>query len=353
MDKQQAEKQTSFISLRVKLLVGFSLLFSVVFAGAFYWFDAFAQGMAMRQIESDLVKAVKTATLLVDGDELVALAREGVPNEQGFSDDPRYWRQIEQLKKVHEIDPHAWPYTYVKGKNPGDVIFITDMAAAYEPSKAVKFLELIPAQEGWKEEDDMMFRGFKELALLMTPYTDRWGTWVSGYAPIVNSKGEKVAGLGVDFTAEYVSEVREQTRYRVVLAFALAYSILLILLILVSRALTRPIVTLTEAARRVGDGDYGQDFSALTTTRFPDEIGVLAKVFELMVGKVHKREETLRHQVEELRIEIDEVKRKRQVAEITDTGFFRDLQDKARTMRSRKRGEGQNAPDGETPGSES
>jgi GAF domain-containing protein/PAS domain-containing protein len=49
------------------------------------------------------------------------------------------------------------------------------------------------------------------------------------------------------------------------------------------------------------------------------------------------REQTLRQQIRQLRIEIDEVKRKKQVSEIIETDFFQDLQDKAREIRRRSK----------------
>jgi hypothetical protein len=69
-----------------------------------------------------------------------------------------------------------------------------------------------------------------------------------------------------------------------------------------------------------------------------DEIVTLADVFAIMAGKVYQREQTLRKQVEALKIEIDEAKRTRQVSEIAETDFFRDLQAKARGMRKRAKG---------------
>ncbi len=47
------------------------------------------------------------------------------------------------------------------------------------------------------------------------------------------------------------------------------------------------------------------------------------------------REQTLRRQVEKLKIEIDEAKRAKEVQAITETEFFQDLQEKARRMRKR------------------
>ena len=49
------------------------------------------------------------------------------------------------------------------------------------------------------------------------------------------------------------------------------------------------------------------------------------------------REQSLRQVIQQLRIEIDEVKRQQQVSEIVDTDFFQDLQERARAMRARKR----------------
>lgn len=50
------------------------------------------------------------------------------------------------------------------------------------------------------------------------------------------------------------------------------------------------------------------------------------------------REQKLRQEIQQLRIEIDEAKRQQQVSEIVDTDFFQDLRAKARNLRRRGRG---------------
>jgi hypothetical protein len=54
-----------------------------------------------------------------------------------------------------------------------------------------------------------------------------------------------------------------------------------------------------------------------------------------MACEVAARERSLKAQVRELRIEIDEAKAARQVAEITETDYFRDLLSKADALRKR------------------
>jgi CRP-like cAMP-binding protein len=68
-----------------------------------------------------------------------------------------------------------------------------------------------------------------------------------------------------------------------------------------------------------------------------DELGQLARVFQRMVQQVDNREQRLRRQVAELRIEIDEVKKANQVAEITETEYFQQLQQKARRLRAARK----------------
>ena len=64
-----------------------------------------------------------------------------------------------------------------------------------------------------------------------------------------------------------------------------------------------------------------------------DALGVLARSFARMAGEVRAREDRLRRQVAELRIEIDEAKQAQRVAEITGTDYFQELRGRASELR--------------------
>jgi DNA-binding response OmpR family regulator len=66
-----------------------------------------------------------------------------------------------------------------------------------------------------------------------------------------------------------------------------------------------------------------------------DRLGHLARVFQRMAREVATREERLKQQVIDLRIEIDHAKKARSVAEIADTEYFRHLQQRAARLRAR------------------
>jgi len=61
------------------------------------------------------------------------------------------------------------------------------------------------------------------------------------------------------------------------------------------------------------------------------------------------REQRLRQQIQQLRIEIDEVQRQKQADEIVETDFFQDLQAKARAIRTRSPRARPDAPAGDAP----
>jgi methyl-accepting chemotaxis protein len=168
-------------------------------------------------------------------------------------------------------------------------------------------------------------------------YGDNFGRWASGYMPLIDSSGVKAGGIGVDFTADYVNEVGASARRNVQNAFLVVFPVLLILVLLVSNIFTRPIITLTAAAEKIGEGDYETDFSELISDRYRDEIDTLAQVFSIMVDKVYQREQTLKQQVARLKIEIDEVKQKEGVQEIVETDFFQQLQSRANDLRAERK----------------
>jgi two-component system, cell cycle response regulator len=64
-----------------------------------------------------------------------------------------------------------------------------------------------------------------------------------------------------------------------------------------------------------------------------DALGQLARVFQRMAAEVRSREQRLRQEVRQLRIEIDDARAARQVDEITQTDYFQDLQAKASKLR--------------------
>jgi HAMP domain-containing protein len=349
-----ATKKPIFISLRVQLLIGFLLLFGVAFGASYYWFYTFSDDLvkhrfydfttdaAMERLKDDLATYLTGVSAQIDGDDFAALVAEGEPREDGYTDDPRYWQQVDLLYQMRQIDPRARFYTYAAGDAPNEVVFVGSSGARLDPPAGVQFLQsyVFPPADA-----AVILAGLKEPTFYLTIYEDEFGSWISGYAPIYDSQKEVVGAIGIDMRAEYVrtvqqnlkddlqKDVLQNVQNAIIVATGVTSIGVIVMVFLISGILTRPIVGLTRIAGRIAEGDYEQDLTHLMPRRLADEIGTLAQVFGIMVDKVHQREEKLKKQVAELQIVIDEQKRQEQVTEIVDSDFFRDLQNKARKMR--------------------
>jgi two-component system, cell cycle response regulator len=94
-------------------------------------------------------------------------------------------------------------------------------------------------------------------------------------------------------------------------------------------------VGLVTAAAAAIKANTFQPESLDEVARRSDELGQLALVFQEMARQVYAREQQLRRQVQQLRIEIDQAKKAREVAEITESDYFQQLLGKADELRNR------------------
>ncbi len=341
-------KRHLYVKLQVKLAVVFTLIFTVVFAVIFVWFYNYATGVAKTRIGDSLQDDLAAATGGIDGDAFIALYNQAQPtlySDRGgtnpdddvyYTDDPRYWQIAEWLHTVRTIDPNAQPWTFVRADpatDPTGFYYVVDGLALDNPlpNNTVNFKEHDTAIDG------KLFTGLSGTAVYLNDiyeWQDKW--YVSGYAPIKDSSGKVVGGLGIDYLAQYIINVENDIRNLAIPAFVITYLVLFGLVYVTAQVLSSPIVKLTQIAARIGEGQYDQNFSWIAARRFPDEISTLADVFQVMIGKVAKREEKLKQQVADLQIQIDHSKRDEQVKEIVDNDFFQSLQSKAYEMRTRR-----------------
>ncbi|MBL8796483.1 MAG: response regulator [Planctomycetia bacterium] len=97
----------------------------------------------------------------------------------------------------------------------------------------------------------------------------------------------------------------------------------------------RNVEVITQAAAAVEAGKFEPGRLAAVSGR-TDALGQLARVFQTMAQVVHAREERLKQQVEQLRVEIDHTRKTKQVEEVTESVYFQDLKKKIDALRKRK-----------------
>lgn len=84
---------------------------------------------------------------------------------------------------------------------------------------------------------------------------DKWGAWVSGYAPLRNAAGATIGLVGVDYSASVIDQQRNRLIRTLLLVDVLLLPFLLIVAIAVARWLALPYKRLARAMYDVAHGD--------------------------------------------------------------------------------------------------
>jgi CRP-like cAMP-binding protein len=88
--------------------------------------------------------------------------------------------------------------------------------------------------------------------------------------------------------------------------------------------------------RRIAEGSY-QTQDILARSQVGDSsLANLAAEFAQMAGRVKEREETLKQEVAQLRIEIDEARRKQESSRIMGSDYYQSLKDKVKQLRQQR-----------------
>lgn len=311
------------MSLRLRILIVFMLLFTVVLGTAFAVFYRVATNMAMANIRESLVISASTAANLLDGDDILYLSEEWEDAED------EYYEAEGILEMALKANPKASnAYILVpSGDNEYELYFVVDLEADYDSIEEDPY-DVSDAPE--------TLEAFNGPTADLEPVEDIYGLTLSGFAPIRDSRGKSVAIVGVEMPGEDVLAIQKQVISNSIVAFIFAYGGVFLAALLISGTVTRRLRPITAAAKLLEADQPFEPQSLEAVARGKDELGQLARVFSEMAIQVQQREQKLKQEVVQLRIQIDEAKRAQQVAEIADSDFFRDLQKKAKDMRQRK-----------------
>lgn len=325
----------SRLSIRMKLLIVFTLLFAVAFAAVFVWFYDFGTRLAMDNLRGDLMGAAKTAAAMIDVKQHTQVL------EQGVEDDAAYTHLAQQLRQVRNANPKIEAiYTMARADTPTELLFVISAdedpetrAHLREPYSVAAFPQMLRAFDGATSDDRIE--------------VDEFGAWFSGYAPIVDENGQGVAIVGIDMEAQDVLTIQNRIRQTSLFTFVGVLLALPVAVFLISSTITNPLRHVTNAARSLESGERFQEAQLASVMKGNDELAHLARVFSKMAIEIQGREEKLKRQVEELRIEIDEVKKARHVEEIVESDYFKQLQANAQALRQRSRQKDEPTPPAE------
>ncbi|MBK6942973.1 MAG: hypothetical protein IPH13_22610 [Planctomycetes bacterium] len=147
------------------------------------------------EVREDLRRVARLAATFVDGD----LHRTFTHPAQEFS--PEYARAIEPLARIQTASEELrFVYTCVLVDD--EVRFVLDPTEAGD-SDGDGTDDKSHIHQVYGDASDAMLAALREQknSVEQAPYTDPWGTFISGYAPFYDGKGEFVGVVGVDLDA--------------------------------------------------------------------------------------------------------------------------------------------------------
>ncbi len=182
-NKNSLMMQTVLVSCILLLIVG--VLLSIVLTVQ-------ARKSLRAQIEARMLDTANVAAAHLDGDAVEALRVKG-------KDSPEFQTVLRELTIFLEHITLKYIYV-VADAGDGNFIFLVDSDpdSPGQPGDPVVYTDaLYAASRGTPSVDD-------------EPYEDMWGSFYSAYSPIFNSRGEVVAVVAADFSAQWYDEAVAQ-----------------------------------------------------------------------------------------------------------------------------------------------
>ena len=205
-----------------------------------------------------------TASLNISGDQHSKIMSNADTNTAYFKKIRNYLNQIKELNSL----THETIYTFrvTKDKRLIWTVMLHEDHFVGE--------EYIPSEENRETIEQVIHGAYKK----SRAYQDENGYWISSYAPIFSSQGKVVGILEADYKLnEFLSEVNN--KFLVIFLVAGSASMAgIIIMVIISRRIVKPIKLLTKASKRIKDGKY--DLQLKIDTK--DEINELAGSFNEM-----------------------------------------------------------------------
>ncbi|MBN2652468.1 MAG: hypothetical protein JXR63_08795 [Spirochaetales bacterium] len=191
-------------------------------------------------------------------------------------DSPEYKRVVKRLREIKANSTDIiYVYTFRKMQN-GDVIFVTD--AESDPDLHSQIGDV------YEDSTDVLLEALKgadKIHVEREFSSDKWGRFLSAYAPIFTSEGRFDGVLGVDISYERVKEMLVAHFLKLFISFIVSSLVVIISIIVFSKRIVAPIKKCVEFVGYLAEGNYTNDVPDSFCKR-RDEVGDLMRAYRTL-----------------------------------------------------------------------
>ncbi|MCD4704090.1 MAG: PAS domain S-box protein [Methanosarcinaceae archaeon] len=281
--KSNGEKKSRTYRLQTQLSIVFIILLlltSIIVTSALY-FNFCDQ--TRENTRDRLLDSVAIASLQIDGDahnDLTDPKNEGNPN---------YLELRSTLQQIRDAGTDIYYVYTMRLDNEGRIIFLVD--AETDPDEIAHLGDIYDDASPMLEE---RFATLDHPVVEKDFYTDKWGTWLTAYAPFYTSNGQRAGVIGIDIRADKVNEQEKDFLWLSISMFFITIPLAIVTGSLVGRKLTAPIVLLTKDVKRIAEGDLNSKVQEHNI----EELNELVLSFNNMTEKLDQSFDNLRNEVE-------------------------------------------------------
>lgn len=256
-------------TLQDKFGIFIAAIIALIIAGMSLFFFSQLTDSLMNSLRTDLTDMAQIISRHIEADSLPRILKGGEKAKP-------YWDLKKSLKSIQlQNNKIKSIYVMVKTEKPNVWKFVADedpnpktMAHLNEEYDVSTYPQMKMAFGGPIADQETS--------------SDKWGRWLSGYAPIYDREGHPVAIVGIDISAAEVDSLRRNVLNTVIICFAIGLALAIIFGRIGAITITGPVTALLKGVRNIEEGRYGYKIDVHRR----DEIGELVDGFNRMSDKL-------------------------------------------------------------------
>lgn len=259
------------LKFKTRITLIFFLTYAILSSyiiGVFYFKSV---GVQKEQLRQRLMQVSDLGASMIDGRSVDAV----IPEAASMSTDS-YKKLVQKLREIRDTsDDIDDIYILIQTTRPGIMKFVAN-ADEEEVVECGEDFDVTPYPE--------LFKAFEVPSADKEITEDKWGFWLSGYAPVKHPDGKFSGILGVDISAERIGQMQNEIKRNALYVFIVGIIISIIIGNLVSWWLTKPMKRLMKGMDEICSGNLDHKIPVESS----DEFGKLSENFNQMASKLAK-----------------------------------------------------------------
>lgn len=266
------------MKFRTKLFYSFIALGLMSTLLALFIIYGEASRLIFEEIRSKILSLVVNSEQTID-----PRAIENFIESNGDQNTPGYKEIRKELLELRDLNRRSDIYVehvYIirKYSDSDHYYFVMDLESNMDKSR-MAFGDLYPSRT-------QVPASLSEPYVTTHIYSDQWGRWLSGYAPIYDSSGKEIALLGIDVrTKEIFVELEKLLLYGLI-AFTISVFVAVVFAYFLSKLVSSSLSVLCQTVKRIGKGD----FACRSPLKTRDEFNELSIAINTMAKGLEERE---------------------------------------------------------------